>query len=118
MEKPIFKKLNKIFTVKEYIPGYMGLDSYYITYNRRWQDNNRRWQDKTNDRIQTPKSTTISRKRRKIIMEFIFVKTEEFKEFERDIKRMIKFVKNNAIKTILGSFFFYLSIVALIILLP
>lgn len=51
-------------------------------------------------------------------MEFIFVKTEEFKEFERDIKRTIKFIKHNAIKTIIGSFLFYLSIVALIILLP
>lgn len=51
-------------------------------------------------------------------MEFIFVKTEEFKEFERDIERTIKFVKHNAIKTIVGSFLFYLSIVALIILLP
>ena len=51
-------------------------------------------------------------------MEFIFVKTEEFKEFEQDIKRTIRFVKNNAIKTIVGSFLFYLSIVALIILLP
>lgn len=23
----------KIFTVKEYVPSYQGLDSYYITYN-------------------------------------------------------------------------------------
>lgn len=51
-------------------------------------------------------------------MEFIFVKTEEFREFERDILRTIKYIKRNAIKTILGSFIFYLSIVALIILLP
>ena len=25
--------MNKVFTVKEYVPGYLGLDSYYITYN-------------------------------------------------------------------------------------
>ncbi len=55
---------------------------------------------------------------RKQLMEFIFVKTEEFKEFERDIERTIKYIKHNAIKTIVGSFLFYLSIVALIILLP
>lgn len=51
-------------------------------------------------------------------MEFIFVKTEEFKEFEQDLLRTIKFIKHNAIKTILYSFIFYLSIVSLIILLP
>ena len=26
-------KMNKVFTVKEYVPGYLGVDSYYITYN-------------------------------------------------------------------------------------
>lgn len=50
-------------------------------------------------------------------MEFIFVKTQELREFEQDIKRTIKYIKHNAIKTIVGSFLFYLSIVALIILL-
>ena len=25
--------MNKVFTVKEYVPSYLGLDSYYITYN-------------------------------------------------------------------------------------
>ena len=25
--------MRKIFTVKEYVPGYQGLESYYITYN-------------------------------------------------------------------------------------
>lgn len=25
--------MSKIFTVKEYVPGYLGLESYYITYN-------------------------------------------------------------------------------------
>ena len=25
--------MDKIFTVKEFVPGYQGLDSYYITYN-------------------------------------------------------------------------------------
>jgi len=51
-------------------------------------------------------------------MEFIFVKTQELKEFEQDIKRTIKFIKRNTIKIILYSFIFYLSIVSLIILLP
>lgn len=51
-------------------------------------------------------------------MEFIFVKTKEFREFERDILRTIKYIKHNAIKTILGSLLFYLTIVSLIILLP
>lgn len=52
------------------------------------------------------------------LMEFIFVKTQELREFEQDIKTTIKYIKHNAIKTIVGSFLFYLSIVALIILLP
>lgn len=51
-------------------------------------------------------------------MEFVFVKTEEFKKFEKDIKRAIKYIKHNAIKTILYSILFYLTIVSLIILLP
>lgn len=50
-------------------------------------------------------------------MEFVFVKTKEFREFEREILRTIKYVKHNAIKTIVGSFLFYLSIVFLIIML-
>jgi hypothetical protein len=50
-------------------------------------------------------------------MEFIFVKSEELKEFERDIERMIKMVKRNTFKIIGGSFLFYLSIVFLIIML-
>lgn len=25
--------MNKVFTVKEYVTGYLGVDSYYITYN-------------------------------------------------------------------------------------
>lgn len=51
-------------------------------------------------------------------MEFIFVKTQELKEFEQDLKYTIKFIKRNAIKTILYSFIFYVSIVSLIILFP
>ena len=51
-------------------------------------------------------------------MQFIFVKTKEFREFEVQILRTIKYIKNNAIKTILYSFLFYLSLVFLIILLP
>lgn len=51
-------------------------------------------------------------------MEFIFVKTQELKEFEQDITNCIKFIKRHTIKTILGSFLMYLSLAALIILLP
>jgi len=51
-------------------------------------------------------------------MKFIFVKSEELKEFEEDIKEMIDYVRHNAIKIIVGSFISYISIVALIILLP
>lgn len=54
---------------------------------------------------------------RKIIMEFIFVKTKELKEFEVEILRTIKYVKHNAIKCILGSLLMYLSLVFLIIML-
>lgn len=51
-------------------------------------------------------------------MQFIFVKTKEFREFEVQILRTIKYIKHNAIKTILFSLLFYLSLVFLIILLP
>lgn len=51
-------------------------------------------------------------------MEFIFVKTKEFREFERDILRTIKYAKHNAIQCILGSLLMYLTLVGLIILLP
>lgn len=51
-------------------------------------------------------------------MEFIFVKTQELKEFEQDVKRTIKFIKHNALLTIFGTFIFYISLVFLIILLP
>lgn len=51
-------------------------------------------------------------------MEFIFVKTKEFREFERDILRTIKYIKYNAIQCILGSLLMYLTLVGLIILLP
>lgn len=51
-------------------------------------------------------------------MEFIFVKTKEFREFERDILRTIKYIKHNAIQCIVGSFLIYVTLVGLIILLP
>ena len=51
-------------------------------------------------------------------MQFIFVKTKELREFEVQILRTIKYIKYNAVKTILFSFLFYLSLVFLIILLP
>ena len=51
-------------------------------------------------------------------MEFIFVKTREFKEMEIQILRAIKFIKLHTLKTILYSFIFYLSLVFLIIILP
>lgn len=50
-------------------------------------------------------------------MEFIFVRTQEFKEFEQDIKRTIKFIKKNAIKSILGGLLFYLLLCLMIIIL-
>ena len=51
-------------------------------------------------------------------MEFIFVKTQELKEFEQDIKRTIKYIRKFTWQTILGSFIFYAFIVLMIILLP
>lgn len=51
-------------------------------------------------------------------MEFIFIKTQELKEFEQDITNCIKFIKRNAFKTIAYSFLFYLMLASLIILLP
>lgn len=51
-------------------------------------------------------------------MEFIFVKTREFREMEIQILRTIKYIKLHTLKTILYSFLFYLSLVFLIILLP
>lgn len=51
-------------------------------------------------------------------MEFIFVKTQELKEFEQDITRTIKHIKKYTWQTILSSFIFYVFIVSLIILLP
>lgn len=51
-------------------------------------------------------------------MEFIFVDSREFKEFRRDIAKSIRFIKHNAIITILGSLVSYLIIVAMLILLP
>lgn len=51
-------------------------------------------------------------------MEFIFVKTKEFREFERDILKTIKFIKYNAIGCIIGSFLIYITLVGLLILLP
>ena len=52
------------------------------------------------------------------IMEFIFVKTEELKEFEQDIKRTIRYIKKFTWQTILGSFLIYAFIVLMIISLP
>lgn len=51
-------------------------------------------------------------------MQFIFVKTKEFREIEIQILRTIKYIKLYTLKTILFSFLFYLSLVFLIILLP
>lgn len=51
-------------------------------------------------------------------MEFIFVKTEELKEFERDIKRTMRYIKRFTWQTILGGFLIYAFIVLLIISLP
>lgn len=51
-------------------------------------------------------------------MEFIFVKTKEFKEMEIQILRTIKYIKLHTFKIILYSFLFYISLVFLIILLP
>lgn len=51
-------------------------------------------------------------------MEFIFVKTEELREFERDIKRTIRYIKKFTWQTILGSLLMYLFIVLSIIILP
>lgn len=51
-------------------------------------------------------------------MQFIFVKTKEFKEMEIQILRTIKYIKLHTFKTIFYNFLFYLSLVFLIILLP
>lgn len=51
-------------------------------------------------------------------MEFILVKTKEFKEFENSIEHTIKYIKHNAIKILLYNIIFYLTIITLIILLP
>lgn len=51
-------------------------------------------------------------------MEFIFVKTKEFREMEIQILRTIKYIKLHTLKTIFYSFLFYISLVFLIILLP
>ena len=48
-------------------------------------------------------------------MEIIFVKTEEFKEFEDSIKKCIKILKQNTLTILLGGFLMYLSLVLFII---
>ncbi len=51
-------------------------------------------------------------------MEFIFVETQELKEFKKDLRRTIKYIKKFTWQTILGSFLIYAFIVLLIISLP
>lgn len=51
-------------------------------------------------------------------MEFIFVKTKEFKEMEVQILRTIKYIKQHTIKTIVYSLLIYLYLITLIIILP
>lgn len=50
-------------------------------------------------------------------MEFTYVKTQEIKEFEQQIKRTIKLIKHNCIISILTGLLFYMTISILIILL-
>ena len=50
-------------------------------------------------------------------MEFIFVKTKEFEEFEEQLKDSISSIKKNGIQLILGSLLFYIVLCAMIILL-
>ena len=51
------------------------------------------------------------------LMEFIFVKTKEFEEFEEQLKDSISSIKKNGIQLILGSLLFYIVLCAMIILL-
>ena len=51
-------------------------------------------------------------------MEFIFVKTEELKQFEVDVKKAIKVIRKRGLQLIFYSFICYLTLVSLIILLP
>lgn len=49
-------------------------------------------------------------------MEFIFVDTEEFKEFREDMKENLKYFKQHPFKLILSTISFYMIIVCTIIL--
>lgn len=50
-------------------------------------------------------------------MEFIFVETEEFREFKEDLKLMIKMWKRNFWAYLIGSVLFYICLVMFIIIL-
>lgn len=50
-------------------------------------------------------------------MEFIFVETEEFREFKEDLKLMIKMVKRNFWTYLIGGVLFYICLVMFIIIL-
>ena len=50
-------------------------------------------------------------------MEFIFVETEEFREFKKDLKLMIKMWKRNFWAYLIGSVLFYICLVMFIIIL-
>lgn len=50
-------------------------------------------------------------------MKLIFVKSEEFKEFEEDLKYCLYLIKTNTLKILAVSILFYLTVCALIIVL-
>lgn len=51
-------------------------------------------------------------------MEFIFVETQELKEFKKDLRRTIWYFKKMTWQIILGSFLMYVFTVLMIISLP
>lgn len=51
-------------------------------------------------------------------MRMVFVKTQDFREFEADILRIIKGIRQNAITIILGTLISYLILISLIVLIP
>ena len=51
-------------------------------------------------------------------MEFIFVETQELKEFKKDLRRARKYFKKLGWQLVLGSFLIYIFTAFLIILLP